>query len=180
MVLVLAIGLARSGRVEFVFFPSPEAENITGTVVFNAGLPEEEALAAIAAYEKLCAAPTRLFQGPGPSSIRAVFTTYGASSRSGSATARIRVQLTTSEERDVRTPDIVNAWRQASPDIAGVTRFTIAQARGGPPGRDIEVRLQGQRVAISRPPPPMWSRCSRQSMASPGSMTICPGASPSW
>jgi multidrug efflux pump subunit AcrB len=76
-----------------------------------------------------------------------VFTTYGASSRSGSATARIRVQLTTSEEREVRTPDIVNAWRQASPDIAGVTRFTIAQARGGPPGRDIEVRLQGQRVA---------------------------------
>jgi hypothetical protein len=28
-----------------------------------------------------------------------------------------------------------------------VTRFTIAQSRGGPPGRDIEVRLQGQRVA---------------------------------
>jgi hypothetical protein len=41
MVMVLAIGLARSGRVEFVFFPSPEAENISGTVVFNAGLPED-------------------------------------------------------------------------------------------------------------------------------------------
>jgi hypothetical protein len=34
-----------------------------------------------------------------------------------------------------------------SPDIAGVTRFTVAQSRGGPPGRDIEVRLQGERVA---------------------------------
>jgi hypothetical protein len=90
------------------------------------------------------------------------------------------VQLTTSEERDVRTPDIVNAWRQASPDVAGVTRFTIAQARGGPPGRDIEVRLQGQRVATSRPRPPMSSRCSRLSMASPGLMTICPGANPNW
>jgi multidrug efflux pump subunit AcrB len=83
----------------------------------------------------------------GPSSIKAVFTTFGASSRSGSATARIRVQLTTSEERDIRTPDIVNAWRKAVPDIAGVTRFTIAQSRGGPPGSDIEVRLQGERVA---------------------------------
>jgi hypothetical protein len=42
MVMVLAIGLARSGRVEFVFFPSPEAENISGTIIFNAGLPEEQ------------------------------------------------------------------------------------------------------------------------------------------
>lgn len=147
MVMVLAIGLARSGQVEFVFFPSPEAENITGTVVFNAGLPEEQALAAIAAYEAALRRADEALSGEEASSIRAVFTTYGASSRSGSATARIRVQLTTSEERDIRTPDIVNAWRQASPDVAGVTRFTIAQARGGPPGRDIEVRLQGQRVA---------------------------------
>jgi multidrug efflux pump subunit AcrB len=147
MVLVLAVGLARSGRVEFVFFPSPEAENISGTVVFNAGLPEEDALAAIAAFDDALRRADRALSGSGPSSIRAVFTTYGASNRSGSATARIRVQLTTSEERDVRTPDIVNAWRQAAPDVAGVTRFTIAQSRGGPPGRDIEVRLQGQRVA---------------------------------
>lgn len=147
MVLVLAIGLARSGRVEFVFFPSPEAENITGTVVFNAGLPEAEALDAIAAFDDALRRADEALTGNDPSLIRAVFTTYGASSRSGAATARIRVQLTTSEERDVRTPDIVNAWRQASPDIAGVTRFTIAQARGGPPGRDISVRLQGERVA---------------------------------
>lgn len=147
MVLVLAIGLARSGRVEFVFFPSPEAENITGTVVFNAGLPEAEALDAIAAFDDALRRADEALTGGDPSLIRAVFTTYGASSRSGAATARIRVQLTTSEEREVRTPDIVNAWRQASPDIAGVTRFTIAQARGGPPGRDISVRLQGERVA---------------------------------
>lgn len=147
MALVLAVGLARSGKVEFVFFPSPEAENISGTVVFNAGLPEETALATIATYERALREADTALSGDRPSSIRAVFTTYGASSRSGSATARIRVQLTTSEERQVRTPDIVNAWRQAAPDIAGVTRFTIAQSRGGPPGRDIEVRLQGQRVA---------------------------------
>jgi multidrug efflux pump subunit AcrB len=147
MVMVLAIGLARSGRVEFVFFPSPEAENISGTIVFNAGLPEHTALKAIAAHEEALRRADRALSGSGPSSIKAVFTTFGASSRSGSATARIRVQLTTSEERDVRTPDIVNAWRKAVPDIAGVSRFTVAQSRGGPPGRDIEVRLQGERVA---------------------------------
>jgi len=147
LVMVLAIGLSRSGRVEFVFFPSPEAENITGTLIFNAGLPEETALQAIAAHEQALRDADRALSGDGPSSIRAVFTTFGTSGRSGSATARIGVQLTTSEERDVRTPDMVNAWSAAAPDIAGVTRFTISQFRGGPPGRDIEVRLQGERVS---------------------------------
>ncbi|MDP2733142.1 MAG: efflux RND transporter permease subunit, partial [Hoeflea sp.] len=147
MVMVLAVGLARSGRVEFVFFPSPEAENISGTLIFNAGLPEKTALEAIAVHEKALHEADKALAGSGPSSIRAVFTSFGASSRSGSATARIRVQLTTSEEREVRTPDLINAWRKAAPNIAGVTRFAIEQARGGPPGRDIEVRLQGERVA---------------------------------
>ena len=146
MIMVVAIGLGRSGRVEFVFFPSPEAENISGTIVFNAGLPENTALKAIAAHEEALREADRALAGDGPSSIRAVFTTFGASGRSGNTTARIRVQLTTSEQRDVRTPDIVNAWRKAAPEIPGVTRFTVAQSRGGPPGRDIEVRLQGERV----------------------------------
>ncbi|WP_244447051.1 efflux RND transporter permease subunit, partial [Hoeflea sp. BAL378] len=147
MVMVLAIGLARSGRVEFVFFPSPEAENITGTLVFNAGLPEATALEAIAAHERALRQADAALSDGGPSSIRAVFTSFGASSRSGSATARIQVQLSTSEQRDVRTADIVTAWGEAAPDIAGVSRFAISQARGGPPGRDIEVRLQGDRVS---------------------------------
>jgi len=125
MVMVLAIGLSRSGRVEFVFFPSPEAENISGTIIFNAGLPDEIALDAIAAHEQALRHADRALAGDGPSSIKAVFTTFGASSRSGSATARIKVQLTTSEERDVRTPDIVNAWRKTAPDTAGVTRFAV-------------------------------------------------------
>jgi len=98
-------------------------------------------------HEKALHEADKALAGSGPSSIRAVFTSFGASSRSGSATARIRVQLTTSEEREVRTPDLINAWRQAAPNIAGVTRFAIEQSRGGPPGRDIEVRLQGERVA---------------------------------
>jgi multidrug efflux pump subunit AcrB len=86
MVLVLAVGLARSGRVEFVFFPSPEAENITGTVVFNAGLarrsrrwrPSRPMMTALRRAD-------RGSFGSGPSSIRAVFTTYGASRRSVAA-----------------------------------------------------------------------------------------------
>lgn len=143
LVMVLAVGLIRSGEVEFVFFPSPEAENITGIVIFNAGLPEDQSLAAIAAYEQALHRADASLTDENEQLVTAVFTSFGASNRSGSVTARISVQLTASELRTVRTPDIVSAWRRSAPRIAGVTRFSIAQSRGGPPGRDIEVRLQG-------------------------------------
>lgn len=147
LVMVVAVGLVRSGKVEFVFFPSPEAESITGTISFNAGLPEAEAFVAIASHEAVLLRIDRELSGTGSSAIRSVFTTYRGSSRSGGAQARIKVQLTTSEQRDVRTPDLVTAWSDAVPSLAGVSRFAISQVRGGPPGRDIEVRLQGDRSA---------------------------------
>lgn len=143
LILVLAVGLIRSGKVEFVFFPSPEAENITGIVVFNAGLPEEKAKKAILAYENALHEIDDKLTDDSEKLVNAIFTTYGASNRNGAVQARIQVQLTASEFRSVRTNDIVSAWRSGVPRIAGITRFSIAQSRGGPPGRDIEVRLQG-------------------------------------
>ena len=143
LIMVLAVGLIRSGKVEFVFFPSPEAENITGIVVFNAGLPEESAKQAILAYEKTLHDIDDKLTDENEEFVSAIFTTYGASNRNGAVQARIQVQLTASEFRSVRTNDIVSAWRSGVPRIAGVTRFSVAQSRGGPPGRDIEVRLQG-------------------------------------
>lgn len=143
LVMVLAVGLIRSGKVEFVFFPSPEAENITGIVVFNAGLPEDQALKAIETYEKSLYAVDDKLTGDDEQLVKAIFTTFGASSRNGAVQARIGVQLTASEFRSVRTNDIVSAWRREAPRIAGIQRFSVSQARGGPPGRDIEVRLQG-------------------------------------
>lgn len=143
LIMVLAIGLIRSGKVEFVFFPSPEAEVITGILVFNAGLPEETALNAISTVEKSLHKIDENLTDESEELVSAVFTTFGASNRNGSIQARMRVQLTPSEFRSVRTNDIVSAWRAEVPNMAGIRRFSVAQSRGGPPGRDIEVRLQG-------------------------------------
>ncbi|WP_162654237.1 efflux RND transporter permease subunit [Lentilitoribacter sp. Alg239-R112] len=143
LVMVLAVGLIKSGKVEFVFFPSPEAENITGIVVFNAGLPEDQALKAIETYEKSLRDADDKLTDENEQLVSAIFTTFGASNRNGAVQARINVQLTASEFRSVRTNDIVSAWRREAPRIAGIQRFSVAQSRGGPPGRDVEVRLQG-------------------------------------
>lgn len=143
LVMVLAVGLIRSGEVEFVFFPSAEAENITGIVVFNAGLPEDQALKAIETYENALRDVDGKLAEDDEQLVSAIFTTFGASSRNGAVQARINVQLTASEIRSVRTSDIVSAWRREAPRIAGIQRFSVVQSRGGPPGRDVEIRLQG-------------------------------------
>jgi len=81
--------------------------------------------------------------------IVAAFSTLGQAGRStGDNVASIRVQLTTSEERTIRTPQIVRAWRQAVPKIAGVRRVALFESRGGPPGRDIDVQLQGPDISV--------------------------------
>jgi multidrug efflux pump subunit AcrB len=144
--MIFAAGLLRGQHVDFVFFESPEAESISGSITFNAGLPEADAVAAIGRIEAALRDAERSLAGGEGALVAATFTTFGSSGRTGNTTARINVQLTSSETRSIRTPEIVNAWQEAAPDIAGVRRFAIFQARGGPQGRDIDVRLQGDRI----------------------------------
>ncbi len=143
LVVVIAAGLIRSKRVEFVFFPSPEAENIRGYLTLNAGTPEADAFAAIKTIENALREAEREI-GNGEHLVNAVFVKYGQSGRNqGDNLAELRVELTSSEVRMIRTPEIVRAWREAVPDIPDVRRFAITEVRGGPPGRDIEIQLQG-------------------------------------
>ena len=148
-VVVGVWGMMKSGQVGFVFFPSAEAENINARIVMNAGVAEEKAIETIRAVERsLARAEAQLTQGTDEKLVVATFATLGRAGRSsGDNVASLRVQLTTSEERTVRTPDIVRAWRRAMPKIAGVSRVSFYESRGGPPGRDIDIQLQGPNVA---------------------------------
>jgi multidrug efflux pump subunit AcrB len=143
--MVLAVGLVRGGRVGFTFFPSPEAENLTASIFFHAGIPEAEAIAGIGRIEQaLKDAEADLTRDNGETLVEATYATLGrAGNNRGDNVANITVQLSRSEDRTVRTPDIVRAWRAALPAIPGTSRIAVAERRGGPPGRDLDVRLTG-------------------------------------
>ncbi|ASP36391.1 efflux RND transporter permease subunit [Labrenzia sp. VG12] len=143
--MILAVGLVRGGRVGFTFFPSPEAENLTASIFFHAGIPEDEAIAGIFRIEDaLTRAEAQLTEGTDQELVVATYATLGkAGNNRGDNVANITVQLSRSEDRTIRTPDIVRAWRAALPEIPGTSRIAIAERRGGPPGRDLDVRLTG-------------------------------------
>ncbi|CTQ53390.1 Multidrug transporter MdtB [Roseibium album] len=143
--MILAIGLVRGGRVGFTFFPSPESENISASIFFHAGIPEDDAIAGLLQIEQaLTDAEAKLTADNEETLVVATYATLGRSGNNqGDNIANISVQLSLSEERTVRTPEIVRAWRAALPAIPGISRIAIAERRGGPPGRDLDIRLTG-------------------------------------
>ena len=141
--VIFSLGLVRGNRVPFVFFPSPEAESISASLSFIAGISEETTFNGIVEVEKaLRRAENTLTNGEG-NLIAATFASIGESGRSrGSNFAGITVQLESSEFREIRTPEIVREWRKELPDISGLKRIAISESRGGPPGRDLDIKLQ--------------------------------------
>lgn len=148
-ILLLSFGLFMGGFVRFQFFPAPESENITATVVFGAGTPRERAVAALGEIEaSLGRVESRLGEGR-EQLVIAAYTTLGkAGFARDENVAEISVQLTAAEVRTVRTRDIVMAWNRAMPRIAGVERVTVTARSGGPPGRDLDVRLSGAPIGV--------------------------------
>jgi len=146
--LIVGVGMLRGEQVKFVFFPSPEAENIQARIEFNAGIPEDRAKEILLEVEAALQQGLANLESGDPQLVTATFATLGKAGRSaGDNLALMRVQLSSSEVRTVRTPQIVQAWRKALPKIPGTRRIAIYETRGGPPGRDIEVELFGGSVA---------------------------------
>ncbi|PWG64032.1 efflux RND transporter permease subunit [Spiribacter halobius] len=145
--LILAIGLAASGRIGFTFFPSPEGTVVNAGVNFVAGTSPErvedflleveqaldEAEAALGG-DLVRAAITRLGQGTDPGD--------GNAPR-GEQFGSMQVELVSPEQREVRNREFIRAWRERVRLAPGIENFSIDERQAGPPGRDLEVRLTG-------------------------------------
>lgn len=147
-VMIVVFGLFVYGdRIKFVFFPSPEAENIRARVVLNVGIAEGNAIQIVNAVENSLYKTVDSLTDNNEELVEAVFVTIGSAGRSaGDNLAELRVQLSSSEVRTIRTPDIVKAWRKNLPKLAGVRRISIFESRSGPPGRDVELEIYGDSV----------------------------------
>ena len=147
-VLIICVGLLAGGRVPFRFFPSPEGEVVNAYVFFQPGTKRAETHQGTKLVEKaLYEAEADLLAKAGPEAeeklISVMFTQVGTTgTTNGEERAVITAELTASEARSIRTKDIVKKWEDLVPDIAGLRYVYIREQRGGPPGRDIDIRLQ--------------------------------------
>ncbi|MGI9523993.1 MAG: efflux RND transporter permease subunit [Hyphomicrobiaceae bacterium] len=154
--LILAVGALAGGRVKFVFFPRLESENAMASIYFSPGVPRDEQIKVVTAIESALtrAEKSLLAQAQKNATsegnidrsekrlVEATFSLIGRAGRNtGSNLAEINAQLTPSESRSIRTRIVLAAWRKAIPALPGVERVAVFGRRGGPPGRDVDVRL---------------------------------------
>ena len=143
-ILLVCIGLLSSGRVSFRFFPSPEGEVVNAYVFFQPGTPREETMKGVRQVElALYETEKKLTNGEG-GIIKTVFTQIGRSGSSlGDERGHVMVELAASEDRDVRTREVVKTWEASLPELKELRMIFIRERRGGPPSNDIDIRLEG-------------------------------------
>jgi len=138
--LILAVGLMAGGRVPFLFFKGPEAETIQGTVRFAPGTPRETTLAMLERmHAALAPAEARTPDGPG----KVVNTALIRVGDGGDHKGELQVELVSSDQRETRTSQFIKLWRQEIEPMPGVESLLLREQQGGPPGRDIDIRISG-------------------------------------
>ena len=154
--LMLAFGMLAGGRVGFVFFTSPEADIAYGNITMAPGTSRSQTEAMLKIVEDAAVrAEEKLTEGKG-GLIRFQVGMVGANASDEPAgadnatdiLAGVIVELLTADQRDVRIDDFLRAWEEGITPIAGLERLTIRAPRGGPPGRDMDVRLMGDDLEV--------------------------------
>jgi multidrug efflux pump subunit AcrB len=147
--MILSFGVLAGGRIPFNFFPSPESDTIYANILFAPGTPRERTVAMVDELERaMLVAEDKLTDGAGGlvhmsygkvgTSIADNFQAISGDNRGG-----MHVELIASDERDVRTPAFIKAWRREIRPLPGLVRVSLTERMGGPPGRELDIRLSG-------------------------------------
>jgi len=157
--LVLMIGIVGAGWVKFFFFHTVESDYVTASLTMPPGTPAEateEAIrkieeAALDLKEELC----REVDGPGPPSVRHIFTAIGdqpfsafrgpmgqSQGTARSNVAEIALELAPAEVRKIDSAEIVRRWRELTPPIPDAVELKFSSTLFSP-GEAINVQLSG-------------------------------------
>jgi len=152
----IAVTLMISGRVGFEFFASPEVDMVFGNVAMTPGTPRERTIEMTDEMARAArAVESRLTQGQGGLinySFATIGTTEGRQGENklnGDHTGAYTIELMPGDDRDIRTYEFMAAWEREIRPMAGVTSLVVFErSAGGPPGRDLDIRLYGAALDV--------------------------------
>lgn len=147
----VALTLMRTGWVGFEFFAQPETDMVFGNFALSPGAPRERTAEMVEELARAAAvAEQKLTEGSGglirhaAGTIGATENRQGETPMAGDHVGAYTVELVSGDVRTVRTYQFINAWQAEVQPVAGVERVTFFErSAGGPPGRDLDIRLSG-------------------------------------
>ena len=144
--MMFAVGLLAGGRLNFTFFPSPENTILIANANFVAGSSPTRVDTFLAHLEKTLYATDKELGG---NLVKVMVVRHGSGSatrgagRKGDQFGSFMIELSSPDSRTVRNKQFIQAWEAKIINPPGLESLTIMESRGGPPGRDIEIRLNG-------------------------------------
>jgi multidrug efflux pump subunit AcrB len=153
---LVAFTLLTSGRVGFEFFASPETDMIFGNFALTPGAPRQKTAEMVEEMARaLHVVEDRLTGGRGGlvnyelGSVGATEGREGESPLTGDHAGAYTVELVSGDFRDVRTNQVIQAWEAEIRPVSGIERLNIYElSAGGPPGRDLDIRLHGAELDV--------------------------------
>ena len=148
-VLMLTIGLVRSGIIKFEVFPKLDGFVMTATAEFPSGTPPEVTRRAVEELEAaLMRLENRIRTRSGDPLVEDRLTlvgqTLGEMPQIGPHYGSVQAILLDSEARGVHTEALMVEWEKEIGVLPGIKALTFAGMEAGPPGDPIEGWLQGQ------------------------------------
>ena len=141
--LIFSIFLLKLGLVKFYFFPSPESNIILVNYKFFPGTLKEDT---VEFTKKLESSLKNIDKN---NVVKNLYATIGkpmwgsrdSTKEQGDHIGGMIVELTPSEERKIRTKELIKLWKTSIPEEESLKSLTINERKGGPPGLDIDIRL---------------------------------------
>ena len=152
---IVSVGMMSGGRVMFSFFPTPEADIIIANFKMHSGTTRsktEEMLnkiegGLIKTSKKFSTSPDLVKFSMSTIGGRTSFSGGGLPSSKGSdLLGSVVVELKTADKRKIRTNQFIKEWKNNIEYVEGLDKLTIRSPSGGPPGRDLDVRFQGEKL----------------------------------
>ncbi len=144
--LIMTLGLLAGGRINFTFFPSPEAQIVYANVSFVSGTSREKTETYLKHMEeKLNETNEELGGGIIDMAVTISGSSFsgGSSRKKGDQLGAIFLQLVEPDQRSVRNTQFIKHWREKLEAVAGMDNLTIVSRKTGPQGSDLAIRLNG-------------------------------------
>ncbi|MFS6537754.1 efflux RND transporter permease subunit [Idiomarina loihiensis] len=138
--LILMAGLMSGGIVRWVFFPDIPSDFVQANVEMQPGTSETRTIEVLNSVEKsLNEVNSRIKESDGDGVVR-----HTNIWMDGSTAGTVFVELKKGEDRQIDGFEIVNQWREAVPELAGVRALNFQGSMSGGSGFDIEFQLVGE------------------------------------
>ena len=149
--LLLAVGLVRSGVTPFSLFPKVDANRLMAKVSFPDGTPADVTEEATARIEQAAFDVAKRLAPDGAPIVELVNRSVGQVSMvgevgpgaraSGSHVGAVSVELVDGEKRNVTSEQFISEWRKSSGEFPGIDSLVYGSENIGPGGKPIDFKL---------------------------------------